>query len=140
MKTTINRQVALLIIRLTLGFIVLMQGFGKVFSMGVENMYSSYMQPTFAEKLPNFVIYGTAYYTSYVELIAGLLLIIGWKRDYALYFIGSVLIIVSFGHGLEQPIWDLSHVLFRLLPLSALLLLPSEWDKYRLDTLIKASK
>ena len=140
MKTTVNRQVALLIIRLTLGFIVLMQGFGKVFSMGVENMYASYMQPTFAEKLPNFLIYATAYYTSYVELIAGLLLVLGLKRDYALYFIGSVLIIVSFGHGLEQPIWDLSHVLFRLLPLSVLLLLPSEWDRYRLDTLIKPRK
>lgn len=139
MTTDKNRQVALLIIRLTIGFIFLMQGFGKVFSMGVENLYTSYFQPTFAEKLPNFLTYATAYYASYIELLGGVLLVIGLKRDYALYFLGSVIVIVSFGHGLEKPIWDLSDVLFRLIPMSALLLLPSEWDKYRLDTLLKSS-
>lgn len=87
--------------------------------------------------LPEFLLQGTAYYTSYVEFLGGILLIIGFKRDYTLYALASVLIIVTFGHGLVDPIWDLSHVMYRAILLLALLLLPKEWDTYRLDTLIK---
>ncbi len=133
----LNRAIAVLTIRLILGLIFLMQGFGKVFTWGVEEVYrADYFYGTFKDLLPDFIIYSTAYYTSYVELIGGLLVVIGLKRDYALYALASVLVIVTFGHGLADPIWDLSHVIFRLILLPAILIIPKEWDRFTLDNWI----
>jgi len=134
----LNKHIATLSIRLILGLIFFMQGFGKVFSWGVENLYQMpFFYETYKDLLPDFIIHATAYYTSYVELIGGFLLIIGLKRDYALYALASVLVIVSFGHGLAEPIWDLSHVMYRLILLVSLLILPKKWDIFRLDHLLK---
>ncbi len=136
--TNLNKSLAVLLIRLILGLIFLMQGIGKVFTWGVEKVYNmDFFYPTYKEILPDYIIKATAYYTSYVELIAGLLVVIGLKRDYALYFLSSVLVIVTFGHGLATPIWDLSHVIYRTILLVALLLLPKEWDKYSIDGFIQ---
>lgn len=138
MKT--NQSVALFTIRLTLGFLVLAQGFGKVFKFGVDGVYQNFFAETYKDLLPDFLVIATAYYTSYVELIAGLMIVIGFKRDYALYALASVLVIVTFGHGLAEPIWDTSHVMPRLILLAALLLLPKEWDKWSVDGLLFKSK
>lgn len=132
----LNKAVAALLLRLLLGFIFLMQGYGKVFSWGVENVYQNFFYNSYKDLLPDFIIYSTAYYTSYIELIGGLLLIIGLKRDYALYALGSVLVIVTFGHGLKEPIWDLSHVMYRAILLITLLILPATWDKLSLDFIL----
>lgn len=136
-----NRIIAVTTLRLVLGFIFLMQGFGKVFTWGIDNVYhAKFFYDTFKDLLPAPVILFTAYYTSYVELIGGFLVVIGLKRDYALYALASVLVIVTFGHGLAEPIWDLSHVMPRTILLVALLLLPNEWDVISLDYLIANRK
>ncbi len=129
----INKVVAVTTIRLVLGFIFLMQGYGKVFKFGLDNVYTNFFLPTYQELLPSFLLQATAYYTSYVELVGGLFLVIGFCRDYALYALASVLVIVTFGHGLSEPIWDLSHVMYRLILLVALLLLPKVWDRFTID-------
>ncbi|GGW49680.1 DoxX family membrane protein [Arenibacter certesii] len=134
----LNKTVAVLTVRLILGFIFLMQGFGKVVTWGMEKVFQAdFFQGTFEGLLPESIIWITAYYTSYVELIGGLLLVLGLKTNYALYALASVLVIVTFGHGLAEPIWNLSHVLFRTILLVALLLLPRKWDKFSLDTIIE---
>ena len=135
-----NKTVAVLTIRLVLGFIFLMQGYGKIFKFGVANVYNNFFKASYSELLPDFLLQATAYYTSYIELIGGLLLVIGLARDYALYALASVLVIVTFGHGLAEPIWDLSHVLYRLMLLVALLLLPKAWDRFSVDSLIEKRK
>ena len=133
-----NRSIAVLTTRLLLGFIFLMQGYGKVFTWGIEKLYNmEFFHETYKNILPDYITQATAYYTSYVELIGGFLLVLGFKRDYALYALASVLIIVTFGHGLAEPIWDLSHVMYRAILLIALLIIPKEWDKYSLDIYIQ---
>ncbi|NNE25299.1 MAG: DoxX family protein [Saprospiraceae bacterium] len=132
-SNTPNRHIALLIMRLLLGFIFLMQGFGKVFTWGVENVYKNFFYDTYNDLLPDFLVHATAYYTSFIELLGGLCLIVGFKRDIALYLLATVLIIVTFGHGLAEPIWDLSHVMYRAILLIGLLLLPRSWDVYTVD-------
>ncbi len=134
---TTNQSIAILTIRLLLGFIFFMQGFGKVFKWGVSNVYGNFFKEKYQDLLPDFLIQFTAYYTSYVELIAGFMLVIGLKRDWALYALASVLVIVTFGHGMTEPVWDLSHVMYRAVLLVTLLLFPKEWDKYSVDTLLK---
>ena len=132
----LNRTIALFFIRCLLGIIFLMQGYGKVFTWGVEGIYQN-MFKSYEEKLPKFLVLFAAYFTSYTELIGGLFLVLGLFRNYALYALGAVLLIVSFGHGLASPIWNLSDVIFRSILLMALLLLPEDWDKWRLDSLRK---
>ncbi len=132
----LNKTVAATTVRLILGFIFLMQGYGKVFTWGVEKVYRmDFFYDTYKDLLPDFIIHATAYYTSYVELVAGFLLVVGFKRDYALYALASVLVIVTFGHGLSDPIWDLSHVMYRTILLVALLIFPKEWDRFSVDNL-----
>lgn len=134
----LNRIVGTLIMRSLLGIIFLMQGYGKVFTWGMEGVYGSFAP--YEEKLPTFLVKFAAYYTSFAELIGGLLLVLGLFRNYTLYALGLVLLVVSFGHGLSAPIWDLSHVFPRAVLLIALLLVPQEWDKWHLDGLIWKKK
>lgn len=135
-----NKQIAVLTMRLLLGFIFFFQGFGKVFKFGLDGVYKNFFLKSYGELLPDFLLLFSAYYTSLIELIGGLLLIIGFKRDYALYALASVLVIVTFGHGLKDPIWDLSHVMYRTILLVGLLLLPKDLDKYSVDFLIRKDK
>lgn len=139
-KMQLNRSVGILTMRLILGFLFFWQGYGKVFKFGIDNVYNNFFKSTYQELLPDFLVLATAYYTTFIELIAGFLLIIGFKRDWALYLLASVLIIVTFGHGLAEPIWDASHVLVRAVFLVPLLLLPKDWDRYSLDQLLSKNK
>ena len=132
----LNKVVGLFVLRVLLGLIFLMQGYGKVFKWGLDNIYQSF-KPYEETFLPKFSLVFAAYFTSYTELLGGMLLILGFFRNYALYALGAVLLIVSFGHGLSSPIWDLSHVFPRAIFLIALLLLPEEWDQWQIQRLIK---
>ena len=135
----LNRAIGMLTLRLVLGFIFLMQGLGKVFTWGLDNVYASSFA-AYEKWLPGWLLSATAYYTSYVELIAGLLLIIGFWRNYALYALSSVLVIVAFGHGLSSPIWPLEHVIFRLMLVVSLLLLPKDWYLFQVELYLSFRK
>ncbi|MCF2876024.1 MULTISPECIES: DoxX family membrane protein [unclassified Tenacibaculum] len=131
-----NKQIAITTIRLILGFIFFFQGFGKVFKFGLDAVYKNFFLASYGDLFPDFLLLFTAYYTSIIELIAGFLLVIGFKRDYALYALASVLVIVTIGHGLKEPIWDLSHVMYRTILLVSLLILPRELDIFSVDAFI----
>ena len=136
-KVPLNYTAAVFFTRVLLGLIFFMQGFGKVFTWGVEGVYQNAFQSFETTFLPVFLLKLTAYYTSYVELVGGFLLIIGLFRNYALYALASVLLIVTFGHGLQSPIWDLQHVIFRSILLIPLFLVPDTWDKWSVDFRLK---
>ena len=136
----LNKQIAILTMRVLLGLIFFFQGYGKVFKFGLDTVYKNFFLASYSELLPDFILLFSAYLTSLVELIAGFLLIIGLKRDYALYALALVLVIVTFGHGLKDPIWELSHVMYRTILLVSLLFLPKELDKFSVDFLIKKDK
>lgn len=137
---TLNRNIGVLTMRLILGFIFFWQGYGKVFKFGIDNVYNNFFKKTYQDLLPDFIILATAYFTTFAELIAGFLLVIGLGRDWALYILAAVLVVVTFGHGMAEPIWDTSHVLVRALFLVPLLLLPKEWDVFSVDHLIRKNK
>lgn len=133
---TTMQAAGLFFIRVLLGIIFLMQGFGKIFTIGVDHVYELFFKNFESTFLPEWIIVSAAYYTSYIEMIGGFLLIVGLFRKYTLYLLAVDLLIVSFGHGLMEPIWDLSHVIPRALLLATLFLLPVAWDKWNLDSLI----
>jgi uncharacterized membrane protein YphA (DoxX/SURF4 family) len=136
-EQTALRKPGMFFIRTLLGIIFLMQGYGKLFTLGFPHIYENFFKVFEQSFLPKWLIMSTANYTSYVELIGGLLLTVGLFRMYAMYLLAVDLLIVSFGHGLMEPIWDLSHVIPRALLLSALFLLPGRWDTWNADEWIK---
>ncbi|MBS1530371.1 MAG: DoxX family protein [Bacteroidetes bacterium] len=128
-----RRTVAVFFTRALLGIIFLMQGYGKIFVFTLPKVYGMFFRNFEKTILPKWLIWTTAYYTSYVEMICGFLLIIGLFRKWSLYFLAADLLVVSFGHGLLEPIWDLQHVVPRAILLIALLVFPPEWDEWNLD-------
>ena len=131
------RNAGMFFIRVLLGIIFFMQGYGKIFRMGMGKVYESFFKDFENTVLPKWLIISTAYYTSYIELVGGFLLIAGLFRKFAMYALALDLLVVSFGHGFMEPIWDLSHVIPRAILLSALFFLPCDWDKWNVDGLIR---
>jgi hypothetical protein len=132
-KDQTSRAAAMLFTRTLLGVIFVMQGYGKIFTYTVPKVYDMFFKDFEKTFLPKWLIWGTAYYTSYVELICGFLLIIGLFRKYALLLLAADLLIVSFGHGLLEPIWDLQHVMPRAILLITILIVPAQWDRWNAD-------
>ena len=135
MRDQTSRAAGILFTRALLGIIFIMQGYGKIFIYTVPQVYNMFFKDFEATFLPKWLIWCTAYYTSYVELICGFLLIIGLFRKYAFYFLGVDLLIVSFGHGILEPIWDLQHVIPGAILLITLFLVPQQWDRWNADAL-----
>ena len=136
MNDKTSRAAALLFARALLGIIFLMQGYGKIFTYTVPKVYGMFFKDFEKTCLPKWLIWGTVYYTSYVELICGFLLIVGLFRKYALPLLGIDLLVVSFGHGLLEPIWDLQHVIPRAVLLIFILVAPGDWDRWSLDGVV----
>ena len=128
-----SKAAAIFFSRALLGIIFMMQDYGKIFTYTVPKVYSMFFKDFEKTFIPKWLIWGTAYYTSYVEMICGFLLIIGLFRKYALYLLGIDLLVVSFGHGLLEPIWDLQHVMPRAILLITILLVPQQWDRWNVD-------
>jgi uncharacterized membrane protein YphA (DoxX/SURF4 family) len=131
------RAAGMFFVRALLGLILFMQGLGKIVSFTVPVVYDKFFRPFEATWLPKWLIWATAYYTSYIELIGGALLVIGLFRRVTYYLVALDLLVVSFGHGMLEPIWDLGHVMPRALLLIVLFFLPQDSDRWSADNLLK---
>ena len=131
-----QKAAGILFIRALLGTIFFLQGYGKIFTIGLGKLYEMFFS-AYELLLPKWALFTTLYFTSYVEMIAGFLLIFGLFKKQAMYLLALDLLLVSIGHGIQEPIWDLQHVFPRAILLAALLLLPQHWDKWKLDKLFR---
>jgi len=126
-----NRSVGLWGARLVVGCLTFELGMHKLFIAGLASQMKWF--EALAAWFPWPFLWAVNIYCGVVEFIAGLMLVVGIKRDWALWAILSVLVIVNFGHGLEHMVWDIQQLVFRLSMIVLLLLLPAEWDLFRLD-------
>ena len=91
-----GRMWAVLFSRLILGLIFFMAGVSKVFQMGALNHAANLFVEPYADTfLPVWSLWLTGTTIPYVELIAGGLLLIGWRIREALVALGVVLVIVT---------------------------------------------
>ena len=133
-----NRAWALLFARGVLGFIFFMAGVYKTFQMTPFGHARKFFTEPYADTfLPMWSLWAAGTAIPIVELIAGLLVIIGFRIREALISLGCILIIVTFGHLLKQPLYEFhTHVIPRLALLLFILMLPREDDRFSLDYLI----
>jgi len=129
---------ALLFARLVLGLIFFMAGVWKVFRLGPLEHARKYFLPFADSFLPVWSLWFTGTVIPFIELIAGALLILGLRTREALIALGAVLVVVTFGHLLKDPLYEFhTHVIPRLALLLFVLLLPREDDRLSLDHFIR---
>ncbi|MDQ6802727.1 MAG: DoxX family protein [Acidobacteriota bacterium] len=123
--------------RAVVGLIFFMAGVWKVFDLGPEAHVRRYFLPFQDTFLPTWSLWAAGFAIPFVELIAGALVIIGLQTRPALISLGFVLVIVTFGHLLHEPLYALhEHVIPRLALVLLVLLLPREWDRYSVDRFV----
>jgi uncharacterized membrane protein YphA (DoxX/SURF4 family) len=138
MSLASQRGWAVLFARLVLGLIFFMAGIGKVFQLGPIEHARKYFLPFADTFLPVWSLWFVGVTVPFVELLAGGLLILGLRTREALIALGAVLVIVTFGHLLHEPLFNFSgHVIPRLALLLFLLWCPRELDRYSFDWWIK---
>ena len=126
---------AIFFARAVVGLIFFMAGVWKVFELGPAGHVRRYFLPFQDTFLPTWSLWAVGFTIPFIELIAGALVIIGLLTRPALISLGLVLVIVTFGHLLHQPLYALhEHVIPRLALVLLVLLLPREWDRYSIDS------
>ena len=124
---------AAFIARVFLGFLFFLQGYDKVFRIGVKQVIQTIHEPLSSKGIPKIFSNVGAYFTSYVELICGAFLILGFLKYASLYLLGFDMLFVAIVFGIVEPIWDMKHIFPRLSLLLFLLILPSQWDVISID-------
>jgi len=133
-----NRAWAILFARGVLGFIFLMAGVYKVFQMGPLGHARKFFTGPYADTfLPMWSLWAAGVTVPIVELVAGALVIVGLRTRDALVALGFILVLVTFGHLLKEPLYEFhTHVIPRLALLLFVLMLPREDDRFSLDHLL----
>ena len=129
-----GRAWAIFFTREVLGFIFFMAGVHKVFVLGPVGHAQKYFLPYADTFLPDWSLWAAGVTVPVIELVAGALLIIGFRIRAALVALGFVLVLVTFGHLLREPLYSFTgHVIPRLALLVFVLMLPPEEDALSLD-------
>jgi uncharacterized membrane protein YphA (DoxX/SURF4 family) len=129
-----NRAFAIFFARGVLGLIFFMAGVYKLFELGPVGHAEKFFLPYRDTILPTWSLWATGVTIPFVELAAGALVIVGWRIREALVALGAVLVIVTFGHLLKEPLYPFhEHVIPRLALLLFVLVMPHEDDRFSID-------
>jgi len=135
---TARRSWAILFARGVLGLIFFMAGVYKVFRLTpIGHAHRWFLDPYADTFLPTWSLWLTGVTIPFVELLGGALLLVGWRVMEACVALGCVLVIVTFGHLLKEPLYEFhTHVIPRLVLLLFVLMLPREADRFSVDALL----
>ena len=134
-KKISDRTWAIFIARTILGLIFFMAGMWKVFDLGpIEHARRLFIEPYAETFLPAWSLWVTGTTIPVIELVAGALVLVGlWTRP-ALLALGAVLITVTFGHLVNEPLYQFhTHVIPRTALLLFVLVMPRAEDRISLD-------
>ncbi len=134
-----NWPIVNFIARWILGLLFLMAGYWKVFVLTPAGHAQKYFVEGFADTwIPTWLLNALGYGIPVLELAAGLLLCIGLRTRDALIAVGLLLIVTTYGHALQQPLFDIDgHTFTRLALMVLLLLAPQGSDEYSVDAWLR---
>lgn len=126
---------ATFIVRWILGLLFTMAGWWKVFDLGATAHAQRFFIEGFAEHwIPEWLLWILGVTIPYLELATGLMLLIGLKINWALTALGLLLIVTTYGHALQEPLFDIDgHTFTRLALIVFLLLVGSRGDRLTVD-------
>ncbi len=126
-----NWSWAIFTVRWVLGLIFFMAGWHKCFTLGPAGHARLYfLTEEFREGawIPDWMLWVTGTTIPVVELIAGALVCLGLFRHAAYIALGAILVMVTYGHLLNAPLYDTtSHIFPRLVLL--VFVWVAAWDK-----------
>jgi uncharacterized membrane protein YphA (DoxX/SURF4 family) len=127
--------------RTVLGLIFFMAGIYKVFQQGPVGHVKQWFLPYSNTFLPIWSLWLVGLTIPFVELLGGLLVLVGWRTRLALVALGAVLVTVTFGHLLKEPLYAFhEHVIPRLALLVFVLAIPSETDSLSVDGFLRSRR
>jgi uncharacterized membrane protein YphA (DoxX/SURF4 family) len=132
-----RRALAALFPRVVLGLIFFQAGLYKVFVQTPVGHAKQWFLPFSDTFLPVWSLWAVGTAIPFIELVAGGLLLVGWRIREALLALGAVLVIVTFGHLLHDALYPFhEHVIPRLALLVFVLAMPRGDDRFSLDHLL----
>jgi uncharacterized membrane protein YphA (DoxX/SURF4 family) len=122
-------------VRWVLGLIFFMAGWWKVCELGAtEHARRLFVEGFAGSWIPVWLLWALGVAIPYVELAAGALLCLGWRVREAGIAVGVVLILVTYGHLLQEALFDTTgHIFPRLVLLAFVLATPDERDRFTMD-------
>lgn len=129
------RITAAFVVRWILGLLFFMAGWWKVFDLGAIAHAQRYFVENFADYwIPVWLLWSLGVIIPFLELAAGLMLLAGLKIRWALTALGLLLIVTTYGHALQQPLFDIDgHTFTRLALIVFLLMIGAEDDRSTAD-------
>lgn len=118
------------------GILFFMAGWWKCFELTPAGHTRRLFLEAYADTwIPAALLWATGLSIPVVELVAGGLVVIGFRTREALIALGFILLIVTYGHTLLEPLFSTQgHIFPRGLFLLAALALPAEEDRLSLDS------
>lgn len=138
--TEYKLYIAETMVRVFAGILFFFQGYDKLFKIKMPGVIDTFMADASRRNISRPFVSLVAYYTSIVEFVGGILLMLGLLNNYVLYALGIDLLLVCFAFSFIEPMWDMKHVFPRFLLIIFLLLLPLEQNILSLDYLINYLK
>lgn len=132
---TTRRAWSVLLARLVLGLMFFQGAWWRVFDLGpVEHARRFFVDPYADSFLPEWSLWAAGVAVPFVELVGGALILLGLWRLVGLLLVGGVLVLVTFGHLVAEPIYAFNaHVMPRLVLVLFLLVTPGTWDRFSID-------
>jgi len=131
-----NIALALFLLRTVTGVIFFFQGYDKIFNIKIKNVVATFQEPIDKTYIPNLLLKPFAWITSWAEVIGGLMLIFGLMVDFALLILSVDMLLVAIAFSSIKPMWDMQYYFPRFIFLLLIMLLPAEWDQWKLDSFL----
>ena len=124
--------------RVVLGLLMGMRGWDKVFNMTPAVHASRFFTGPYADSwIPQWLLWITGLTIPFVELTTGWLLVIGWRTNEALVALGLLLMLVTYGHMLANPMFNDVFIFTRLVLLVIVAVVPRSSDRLSVDYWLK---
>ena len=133
---------AVFFVRWVLGLIFFMAGFWKTFELTPAGHVRRFFLGAFAATwIPAWLLWTIGVAIPLVELAAGALVCLGWRRREAYVALGLILVVVTYGHLLLEPLYDTTrHIFPRLVLLTFALATPPERDVLSVDEWLRSRR
>lgn len=129
-------QVAELLVRTFAGILFLFQAYDKLFKIKMIFVIDTFTADAEKNHIPHWLLTLVIYFTSILEFVAGIMLLMGFCITLALYGLGLDLLLVCLAFTFIKPMWDMKFVFPRFALIIALLLMPGHYRLFCLDYLI----
>ncbi len=141
-QSKIDIRWAALLARCLLGLLFFMAGWMKLFEMGAaEHARQLFVEGYKNSWIPVWLLWFFGFTIPFVEFISGGLLLLGFRIREALIAIVMVLVIVTYGHLLENPFYDVTtHILPRALLALFLFMIPQNSEAWTMDSWLSKRK